>query len=80
MNGVLIFRIFTEILSYPNEYLDLRDLIVALISLVVVFSNIIFGKGLLKILCRWSILLLFSSFSLLLVLRVSLSVMDKKWF
>jgi hypothetical protein len=51
MNGVLILRIFTEILSYPNEFLDLRDLIISLISLVV-FSNIIFGKGLLKILCR----------------------------
>jgi hypothetical protein len=52
MNGVLILRIFTEISSYPNEFLDLRDLIISLISLVVVFSNIIFGKGLLKILCR----------------------------
>jgi hypothetical protein len=51
MNGILILRIFTEISSYPNEFLDLRNLIIFLISLVV-FTNIIFEKGLLKILCR----------------------------
>jgi hypothetical protein len=52
INDVLILEIFTGISSYPNEFLDLRDLIISLISLVVVFSNVIIGKGLLKILCR----------------------------
>jgi hypothetical protein len=52
INDVLILEIFTGILSYPIEFLDLRDLMISLISVVVVFSNVIIGKGLLKILCR----------------------------
>jgi hypothetical protein len=36
INGELALRIFTEISSYPNEFLDLRDLMIFSISLVVV--------------------------------------------
>jgi hypothetical protein len=43
MYGELIFNILVEISSYPDEFLDLRDLIIFSVSFVIVHLLFIVG-------------------------------------
>ena len=49
LKGVLTFRIFIGIQSYPWEFLDFNDLIIFSISLGVVYFSFKLEKGSLKI-------------------------------
>jgi hypothetical protein len=46
MKGALVFNIFVEISSYPEDFFKFKDLIILSISLVDVLLNCIVGKGL----------------------------------
>jgi hypothetical protein len=50
MNGVLTFKIFIEIPSYPREFLDFSELIIFYISSSVVYFSFVYEQGSLKIL------------------------------
>jgi hypothetical protein len=49
MKGELIFKILTEISSYPREFFGFKVLIMFSVSLVEVWLNLILGKGIVKV-------------------------------
>jgi len=77
--GVLTFRIFIGIPSFPWRFLEFSDLIIFPISLGVVYFSFVFELGSLKFLWRqWMGLLQFDEVLSFLMLLVILSATVKK--